>query len=78
MKMGSSEIMGLPTKEEWMNDRQARAMAIERVQGQAWTEGKRPTVRELLDLAHEEMQRYYERLQREAELGEMRSLPDAR
>jgi len=76
--MGSDEIMGLPTKEEWMNDRQARAMAIERVHGQAWTDGKHPTVRELLDLAHEEMQRYYERLQREAELGEMRSLPDAR
>jgi len=47
--MGSSEIMGLPTKKEWMNDRQARAMAIERVQGQAWTEGKHPTVRELLE-----------------------------
>jgi hypothetical protein len=59
------------TKEEHMNNQTAFEWAMLRVQRQAHREGKKPNFRELLDLAHQEQEREYERAEQIAA-----SLPD--
>lgn len=50
------------SKEEYMNDQIAFEMALHRVRNQATREGKKPTFRELLDLAKVELEQEYDKM----------------
>jgi hypothetical protein len=53
--------MSTPTKEEWMNDRQAFELALHRVLNEARRRGEKHTFGELLKMAKDELEQDYER-----------------